>query len=181
MNKKASKGLFAAIAAILLLLGGLGTFALWQDSTSTDSGDIQAGTLDLNVVDAGTWRDISNGTADAPTIDPATFRMVPGDTVQFTATYEVLAEGDNLSARITTNVEGANIIPTDLTNWVQVTNTATFDDAPIPAQVITEADNGKEIDVTVTVTFDEATPGQVGQGQTVNLSQLQVTLQQERA
>ncbi|MET4166180.1 MULTISPECIES: alternate-type signal peptide domain-containing protein [Gordonia] len=180
MNKKVSKGLFAAVAAVLLLLGGLGTYALWSDSETTDSGDVQTGTLDLTAVNAGQWQDVSNAAAPVD-IDPATFRMVPGDVLQFTASYRVAAVGDNLTARITTTNQGTNVIPAALTDWVTVTNTATFGGAPIPSSVITTADNGKTVDVTVTVDFDRGTPDQVGINSTVNLSQLQVTLQQERA
>ncbi|WP_238422843.1 alternate-type signal peptide domain-containing protein [Gordonia sp. 'Campus'] len=180
VKKKVSKGLLAAVAAVLLLLGGLGTFALWSDSETTDSGDVQTGTLDLSAVNSGQWRDISTP-ASPVTIDPATFRMVPGDVLQYTASYRVEAVGDNLTARITTTNQGTNVIPAALTNWVTVTNTATFGGAPIPSSVITSADSGKTVDVTVTVTFNQATPDQVGINSTINLSQLQVTLQQERA
>lgn len=180
MNKKVSKGLLAAVAAVLLLLGGLGTFALWSDDETTDSGDIQTGTLDLSAVNTGQWQDISTP-ASPVTIDPATFRMVPGDVLRYTASYRVEAVGDNLTARITTTNQGTNVIPAALTDWVTVSNTATFGGAPIPSSVITTADSGKTVDVTVTVTFNPATPDQVGINSTINLSQLQVTLQQERA
>lgn len=180
MNKKARNGILAAVAAVLLLLGGLGTFALWSDSETTDSGDVQTGTLDLEAVNTGQWQDISNAAAPAP-IDPATFRMVPGDVLQYTASYRVLADGDNLTARIITTNQGQNVIPEELAPYVTITNTATFGGQPVPSNVITEADNGKTVDVTVTVNFSRDTPDQVGVNQTINLSQLQVTLQQERA
>ena len=180
MNKKVGKGLFAAVAAVLLLLGGLGTFALWSDSETTDSGDVQTGTLDLAATDPGQWQDVSNPAAPV-TINPATFRMVPGDVLQYTASYTVTAVGTNLSARITTTTQGTNVIPAALADYVTVTNTADFDGVPVADNVITAADDGKTVDVTVTVDFNESTPNQVGINETINLSQLQVTLQQERA
>ncbi|QMU22196.1 alternate-type signal peptide domain-containing protein [Gordonia rubripertincta] len=180
MNKKARNGIIAAVAAVLLLLGGLGTFALWSDSETTDSGDVQTGTLDLEAVNAGQWQDISNPTTPV-TIDPVTFRMVPGDVLQYTASYLVSADGDNLAARITTTNQGQNVIPAALIPHVTITNTATFDGEAIPSNLITEDDNGKTVDITVTVNFSRDTPGQVGINETINLSQLQVTLQQERA
>ncbi|OCW88191.1 hypothetical protein A8M60_13250 [Nocardia farcinica] len=155
-------------------------YALWSDSETTDSGDVQTGTLDLTAVNAGQWQDVSNP-ASPVDVDATTFRMVPGDVLQYTVSYQVAAVGDNLTARITTTNQGTNVIPAALADWVTVTNTATFDGDPIPSSVITTADNGKTVDVTVTVDFDRDTPDQVGINSTINLSQLQVTLQQERA
>lgn len=48
MNK-ATKGAVAAGAAGILLLGGAGTFALWEDNASITGGTVSTGHLDLAV------------------------------------------------------------------------------------------------------------------------------------
>lgn len=79
MNKKA-KGAIAAGAATLLLLGGAGTFALWQDSTSVAAGNIQTGKLDLTA-SAGGWFTDPAGTNPLS----AYAAIKPGDTVYYVA------------------------------------------------------------------------------------------------
>ncbi len=104
MNRYA-KGAIAAGAATVLLLGGLGTFALWNDSQSIDAGSVATGQLALDTDDmTGQWYRYVDG-EDDPTyyveeespIDEATFKVVPGDELIFVATdLKVTADGDEI-------------------------------------------------------------------------------------
>jgi alternate signal-mediated exported protein len=104
MNKLV-KAAIAGAAGIALLLGGAGTFALWNSSTTVTSGTIVAG--NLVVADsgtAGTW------TANGATIAIASYKAAPGDVLKFTKTVNVTATGDNLVATLGLGV--ASITPT---------------------------------------------------------------------
>lgn len=94
MNKLLT-GAIAGAAGVALLLGGAGTFALWNSSTAVSGGNIVAG--NLLVADSGTtgaWT--ANGTA----ITLASFKAVPGDVLSYTKTIAVTATGNNLVATL---------------------------------------------------------------------------------
>ncbi|MFC5929347.1 alternate-type signal peptide domain-containing protein [Cryobacterium melibiosiphilum] len=90
------KGSIAGVAGIALLLGGAGTFALWNSSATVDGGTIVAGELDVEAAAAGVWT--VNGAATMATLDD--FVAVPGDTMVFTQTLNITASGDNLVATL---------------------------------------------------------------------------------
>jgi len=99
MNKNA-KAAIAVGAGTLLLLGGGGTFALWNATTgSLSAGTITTGTLAVDTTDHLPWADAEwtvNGTDDYDSTEFASFLAVPGDTFEFTATADIVASGDNL-------------------------------------------------------------------------------------
>jgi alternate signal-mediated exported protein len=89
-----TKGAIAGAAGISLLLGGAGTFALWNANAATAAGTITAGTLSISAASgAGTWQ--ANGSSVA---DIADYRIVPGDVLTFTKDVTVTATGDSLTA-----------------------------------------------------------------------------------
>ncbi|WP_244971566.1 alternate-type signal peptide domain-containing protein [Gordonia rubripertincta] len=96
MNRK-SKGAIAVGAGAILLLGGMGSYALWSDEEEVAGGNITAGDFGL-VRPAGTWTDISGNMNGGTTIDPATDLMVPGDTWRYNASCTVTATGKNMKA-----------------------------------------------------------------------------------
>ena len=80
MNKY-TKGAIATGAAIVLLLGGAGTFALWNDDAEVAGGDDQLRNAhDRARRTSASWID-SNGD---PILDIATYLIVPGDVLTFT-------------------------------------------------------------------------------------------------
>lgn len=85
MNKFA-KGSLAAGAGLVLLLGGAGTLAYWNDSAELTGGTINAGKLQLT--EAGSWTD------GAPEV------LVPGDSVTYSSTLTLDAQGDNIEGTI---------------------------------------------------------------------------------
>lgn len=188
MNK-ATKGAIAAGAASLILLGGAGSYALWTDSASTPAGTVTAGVLDIEpIANSSEWRDISAGTPGTvitPAItNPATagyFLMVPGDVLEYTASFTIKATGNNLSATV-------NAVPGSITYGgtltaaqAPVTTTATIGGVPVNGNVITSSAVDKTVVVKSTVTFDRNTANQVGQSGTVNLAGFQIGVQQTRA
>ncbi|OZF05045.1 MULTISPECIES: alternate-type signal peptide domain-containing protein [Nocardiaceae] len=180
MNK-ATKGAIAAGAAAVLLLGGLGSFALWSDEETVGGGDINSGELNFDpVANTRVWTETTSGTVIGP--DPAGFLIVPGDILEFSSDYEVNWAGPNLRATITADFDdvtgdedlaaalaGATVSVnggTDLPNGSAV---------PLPLTV-----NPQTISVEVTIPFDEDTAGLIAQNETVNLNSFVLTLDQVR-
>lgn len=94
------KGSIAGAAGVVLLLGGVGTFALWNDSVTTEGGSVSTGNLDLALVaDSATWADASPDIEDTE-FDPTADAIVPGDVVTFEQEFTVTAWGKNLRAEL---------------------------------------------------------------------------------
>ncbi|AMY17929.1 MULTISPECIES: alternate-type signal peptide domain-containing protein [Nocardiaceae] len=178
MNRT-TKGALAAGAAGVLLLGGAGSFALWSDSEGVQGGTITAGDLDIAPVSQGVWTDVSPGSVStAGPVDPATFRMVPGDVLEYRASYRVTADGENLRAVLTADPNSVTRTGELTEANTPVTVTSTYNGTPLAGNQITEADNGRVVDVVARVTFVTTTPNQVGTNDSVNLSGFRINLQQ---
>ena len=107
MNKLV-KGAIAGAAGIVLLMGGAGSLAYWNDSAVAGpiSGQnlINAGTLNIAAVDAGSWTkgfyNASNTlVGSTTTVAPANLgavRIVPGNKLTYTQTFNLAATGDDL-------------------------------------------------------------------------------------
>ena len=86
------KGSIAGAAGVALLLGGAGTFALWNDTAAVAGADITAGTLTVDAGE-GVWTDQTEAA-----INIADYRIVPGDTLTYQTLLDVEALGDNIKA-----------------------------------------------------------------------------------
>lgn len=95
--KKSTKGAVAAGSAAVLLMGGVGTLAYWNDSETVTGTTIGSGRLDLEVVDCDDWQLDADGGAGG---DLGSREIVPGDSLTKTCTYTLTAEGDHLEASL---------------------------------------------------------------------------------
>jgi alternate signal-mediated exported protein len=181
MNK-ATKGAIAAGAASVLLLGGAGTFALWEDTKTVDAAPISTGVLTLGLAGAGTWYD---ATATSPGVieNITTFNIVPGDTVTYTTPVTVTAQGDNLKGEF--KIEKALWEPANETTapYIDVSvaapNASTAGLAVDANGAITVPAAGTyNFDVVITVVFKSTTGGLVGQNTAVDLTALTLKLEQ---
>jgi alternate signal-mediated exported protein len=120
MNKLV-KGAVAGAVGVALLLGGAGTFALWNSSIGVTSGTISTGNLAFGTSSAKTWTDNSPGAATT-TFDPTVNKIVPGDKVSLSQTITVTGSGKNLVASLT-YVPSSVAIPADLTGAIVPTLT----------------------------------------------------------
>ncbi|OZD04133.1 alternate-type signal peptide domain-containing protein [Rhodococcus sp. 05-2254-5] len=177
MNK-ATKGALAAAAAGVLLLGGAGSYALWSDSETVDGGTVTAGILDIAPGTSTGWRDISAGAPGTPIPSIASFRMVPGDILQYDATFVVTATGNNLTATLT--ADPLTAVRYDGTSGLTAVNAPVVVTNSTGSNTITSAQAGQTITVSAKVTFDRETANQVGQNGTINLSTFKLNLQQTR-
>jgi alternate signal-mediated exported protein len=184
MNKLV-KGAIAGAVGIALLLGGAGTFALWNSSIGVASGTISTGTLAFGTATGATWTDNSPG-ALTTTFDPTSQKIVPGDVVSLSQNITISATGKNLVAQLAYQPSSV-AIPTDLVGKIVPTITVTkvSGDATITGNgtstpyTITPAAGGSTIlKVVISFAFSSTTSGVVGQGESVDLSGASFTLTQ---
>jgi alternate signal-mediated exported protein len=176
MNKLI-KGAVAGTAAIALLLGGAGTFALWNDSASASMGTISSGTLDITKVSAPVWTDLST---NAVIGDISTFALVPGDKISYSQTVSVAARGNNLKAELTVDPSGLagwTAGSTDLLNNLTI-STAVDGVASVLGTPIAVAST-KDVHLSATIEMLDTVSGQTAQGESINLSGLAFTLKQK--
>ncbi len=183
MNKLV-KGSIAGAAGVALLLGGAGTFAVWNDTVSLTNPNIQSGQLSIDRVGAngnGKWMD---GATDVTTkIADGTYRIVPGTTLKYTERLNVTAIGDNLSASLTVPALSELTTAQDLAPYV-TTTLEVNDNVIAGGEVLTFTSNAaaQPLDVEITLDFVEsyngAALGQLGQNSTLDLSDVTFTLTQ---
>jgi alternate signal-mediated exported protein len=185
MNKLV-KGAVAGAAGIALLLGGAGTFALWNSTIGVGSGTVSTGTLAFGTSAGATWRDDSPG-ATTTTFNPATQKIVPGDIVSLTQNITINATGKNLQAQLA-YLPSSVAIPADLVGKIVPTLTVSkvSGDAAVSGSgtvlspyIITPAVGGTSVfAVTISYAFDPTVAGVVGQNESVDLSGATYTLTQ---
>jgi alternate signal-mediated exported protein len=105
MNKLV-KGAIAGAAGIVLLMGGAGSLAYWNDSAqagpASGSNSITAGTLTITAQNAGTWTKGMYNNAGTQTVAPAAVanlsavKIVPGNRLVYTQVFNVVGTGDDL-------------------------------------------------------------------------------------
>lgn len=96
--KKSTKGALAAGGAAVLLMGGAGTLAFWNDTAAVQGTSVEAGHLKLVNPTCTAWK-VSNTNATTTDLVAAT-RLVPGDTISRSCTYTTEAIGNNLKATV---------------------------------------------------------------------------------
>jgi alternate signal-mediated exported protein len=133
MNKLV-KGAIAGAAGIVLLMGGAGSLAYWNDSANAGpaSGQnlINAGTLTVVAVDSGSWvKGFYNASnvlvGSTSVVTPANLgavRIVPGNKLTYTQTFNLNASGDDLYFTLAT------------TNGAVTANSAAAADVALAAQ-----------------------------------------------
>jgi alternate signal-mediated exported protein len=190
MNKL-TKGAIATAAGIALLLGGAGTFALWNGQTTIAGGTISTGQLAISSTGTPTWKDISPTTNGGTTFDPTTQKIVPGDVMQLTQQVTLTTSGKNLKASFTFDPTSITTDPTltaALTDSlvatvVPATGAATLTASGTNAYSVVPGTAGTTVvNVVFTITFNQATSGSTGQNiaSALNLSGLSYTLTQVR-
>ncbi|WP_022882044.1 alternate-type signal peptide domain-containing protein [Gryllotalpicola ginsengisoli] len=199
MNKLI-KGAVAGAAGIALLLGGAGTFALWNDSAAIGSGStINSGSLKLGTptgpdgTGSPTWTLKHAGSSETTTIassDLASTLIVPGDTLEYVAAVPITALGKNLSAELSINssdVTGSTFLKSALQYSLSASGTGVTKKSTNVYQVSNNLDGTQSVTVTVDIALpsevgnagtDGSYHGQDGQGETVNLNALKLTLTQ---
>lgn len=153
------KAALAGVAGVGLLLGGAGSLAFWDDEETVDGGTIKAGTLNLRDPDCGVgW---TLGGAAVTPLDSTTYRIVPGTTLIKTCDFQLSVVGD-VNAKMTVDDQAVDKSTLggelDVTTEYELRNQSL---PVVPAVTIdestpwsfTEADTGKTLRATITVTL----------------------------
>jgi alternate signal-mediated exported protein len=176
MNKLV-KGSIAGAAGIALLLGGAGSFALWNANATVAAGTITTGKMTVAAVAADqTWQRTA---PTAGTFVPGTDKIVPGTTVVLTQPITIEAEGANLTADF-----GVNLGTTDVAAFQAAGGTLTLKTYDGATEITTltglTAAKASAIDtVTLTIDFPASITGTTGQNLTLDLTQVNFTLTQK--
>ncbi|WP_324804776.1 alternate-type signal peptide domain-containing protein [Gordonia sp. YC-JH1] len=157
----------------MLLLGGVGSYALWNDTEDIVGGNITTGDFGLDCGTGGTWTDVSPTMIGGSAINPLEDLMVPGDVWKYSGDCTVTATGKNMKATLGVNL-GTTNVPSD--NFVVTTSVNGTDTTTTPIDVT----NGQELPVTVQVEFKESTPGTEDTNASVQVSNMKITLNQVR-
>ncbi|WP_167041676.1 alternate-type signal peptide domain-containing protein [Salinibacterium sp. ZJ454] len=173
MNKLV-KGSIAGAAGIALLLGGAGTFATWNDNATVAAGTITSGELSLSTP-VGAWTDVTDAATPVAVATISNFRTVPGDVLQYAASFNITATGDNLEAELESNLAG-------LTNGiagVTPVTVMTVGGAPyVQGNTIPVPKGSTVVSVVITVTFDPNTTGSGSTSEVLDLGALTFTVSQ---
>jgi alternate signal-mediated exported protein len=172
-------GAVAGAAAVLLLLGGAGTFALWNSTANANASSVSSGTLSLATAGAGTWTDTTNGRST--TVSPASILMVPGNSYTFTQPLTVTATGSDLRAELTyddSKVTGDAGLLAATVRTLQVSSPSAAITASPKANTFVVAPSATASTVNVVFTISLPQAATTGQNGTVNLSNLTFTLTQ---
>jgi alternate signal-mediated exported protein len=180
MNKMV-KGSLIGATGIVLLTGGFGTYALWQDSATLGSSTITSGTLDI-AASSATWADAS-ATKDDATWSPASDLMVPGDVVRRTQVFTLTGTGKNLAGKVTLT-KGA--LSNTFSNQLTVDFDVTSDDIDVVENGTTnefsfnEPFDTAQLTAVVTYTFSPNATQQAAQNATATLADSTITIAQTR-
>jgi len=168
--KNTLKGSSAALAAAILLLGGAGSLAYWNDADSIAGATINSGQLELGTATDSGWV-LDGGTAYTNQ------KLVPGDTLTKTVTIDLVAKGQHLGADLAVGTPSW-AASNELTG--QLAPTATFKvNGATKTHIKSTDDTGTgEIVATVTVVFDGATATNASQGLTAALNNIAITATQ---
>ncbi|WP_413451352.1 alternate-type signal peptide domain-containing protein [Georgenia phoenicis] len=169
----------AATAAGVVLLGASGaTFAEWSDAEAAATGTaITSGVLDL-AGGEGRWTNVA-GTDVTDAVAAGTYLVAPGDALTYRETMTVDARGDLLRGTVSHNLDGLTG-DAELLAALRTSTTMSLNGQVLPgaSATVVADDELQDLDVAVTVAFDATTAGLVGQGQSVTLGGLDVTLTQ---
>lgn len=165
MNK-ITKATIAGAAGIALLLGGAGTFALWNDAATFTGQTINSGELTIDTP-SGAW-------------DTPIALWAPGNSYTYTGTVDVTVNGTDLDAELSVGSVG---ITGDAALMAAI-------DVTLDVPSLTETGVGtgvfaldgtfgsQSVPFTITVTFDASTSGLVAQDEQIVIGNIELVLEQ---
>lgn len=172
------KAVAAAGVGVVLLGAGGATFAEWTDTESSATNTpITAGVLDL-AAGEGAWTN-AVGTDVTAAVENGSYRIVPGDELSYRETLTIDAQGDLLRGTVSHNLAGLTG-DAELVDLLGAAATMSLNGAAVDgtSATVVADDEVQDLDVAVTVAFDDETAGLVGQGQSVALGGLDIALVQ---
>jgi len=186
MNKLLT-GAVAGAAGVALLLGGAGTFALWNSTAGVNVGTVSSGVLTIAQSGKPAWTDNSIEGTSTPIKEISSFRIVPGDKIQLTQDLTIAATGDNLRAEL--SYDATKVMPTadadkalasDLEYTFDATGGTVERISNTDRFLVTPTDESSIVTVTATIALPAENVNKLAQNGTIDLSKMAVTLKQTR-
>lgn len=188
------KGAIAGAAGVALLLGGAGTFALWNNTADVGTDAvIDAGHLRFGTVPPGEWY-VNGGDTPLTDEDISAMAVVPGEILEYHVDgIEIIAHGDNLLAELGVDWSGVAAAATDAHPMTEAEASTLLKEAfDVGYTVDGEATDTIPItggadmtpqtfDIVVRLTFDPDTAEQDAMGGRIDLGGFKLTLQQVAA
>lgn len=177
-SSAAWKAAAAAGVGVVLLGAGGATFAQWSDAqASAVDTPITSGVLNLDG-GQGRWTNVAGADVTAA-VSGGSYQIVPGDALTYRETMTVDAQGDLLAATVSHNLRELTG-DAELLGKLGTSTSMSLNGQAVPgaSATVVADDEQQTLDVAVTVAFDATTAGLVGQGQSVELGGLDVTLTQ---
>lgn len=170
--RKSTKGTVAASAAALLLLGGMGTHATWNDDDVVSGTDINTGHLKIVAWNCGVWK------LGAVDFNPATHLIVPGDLLTRVCTFRVDVAG--VSASATLDIETPEFVDANDDPVTTLSASAAFLDTTTgnPVGTLNSATTGHTIQATLSAQLLNTVTGLTGQDLVAQLNDVTVTASQ---
>ena len=178
MNKMA-KGAIATGVGVLLLVGGGGTLATWNQAQNATMGSVVSG--DLNLVPSTTTDGKGQWTNAAGTkIDVSTYKVVPGDVLTYTQDLNVTLTGDLMAAKLTVTGAGVDGAGATAFGGAAVVNATTLTKGTqiLPGTILLPADSGV-VKASTTFTFKTSTTGRTATNATFDFSSVGYALVQQ--
>ena len=188
MNKLL-KGAIAGAAGVALLLGGAGTFALWNSTETVSGGTVASGTLTIAKSGSPSWKNVSSDAAVGGVVIPAisSYKIVPGDKIELTQVVTINATGNNLKATlsyddatVTTVTPADDALKSELLVTVDATGSANV--ARIGTGntfAVTPSGSSSTVTLTVTIELPSSVAGTTAQAGTVGLTAFGFNLEQD--
>lgn len=172
MNKMV-KGAIATGVGAILLVGGGGTLATWNQSSDAATGTVVAGDLNMVPVTASAKWVNASGT----TVDVTKYKVVPGDTLTYTQELDVTLSGDLMVAKLTAvNDLGTGDFGKNAT--VSATTLTSAEGVVLPDTLLDAKDSGKVL-ASTTFTFNQSTGAQDATNKSLDLGKVSYTLTQQ--
>lgn len=180
---KAAKGAIAAAVAVLLLAGGFGSFALWNDSATLPGGTVNSGELTIATQGDGTWTDLNPVDGQSSDWNPTTDTIVPGDKIELGQGVVITATGKNLTADLdvdTSEITGDADLKNALDITVTLTKEGSADVVITPGTPVTvKSSDAGTYSAHVVFELPESVSGKTAQNESVDLSKVSYTLTQQ--
>ena len=174
MNKMV-KGAIATGVGVLLLVGGGGTLATWNQAQNASMGSVVSG--DLNLVASNGKCTNAAGTAIA---DISAYRVVPGDVLTYTQDVNVTLTGDLMTAKLAVTGVGADGTGSAAFGGAATASATTLTKGTqiLPDAILKPSDSGV-VKASTTFTFKSSATGRTATNASYSLGNIGYALVQQ--
>ncbi|MDJ0313999.1 alternate-type signal peptide domain-containing protein [Arthrobacter sp. H35-D1] len=167
-----AKGAIATGVGVILLVGGGGTLATWNQASNVSMGEVVSGDLNLEP-GAGVWTNAAG--TEIPVISQ--YKVVPGDALTYTQPLNVSLKGDLMAAKLTVALPDSYAQYAEY-GTVSATTLTKAGSAEVLPEILKPANAGK-VNASTTFTFNVDTPDRIGTNASADLGEISYKLEQQ--